>query len=103
MILEDDGVHQYALLLRGRRPALGDTVRIPVLAPISSRQGVLRLVLESTADTVTVGGATRSVWRWQLLAPSGERRTVWADSQDRIFRLRIPARSFDAVRDEIPR
>ncbi|HYW30614.1 MAG TPA: hypothetical protein VE869_03830 [Gemmatimonas sp.] len=103
IVLEDEGVHQYAMLLRPHRPAVGDTLLIPTLTPVGSRQGVMRLVLESTRDTVTVAGTAQEAWRWNATPTPGDQRTIWADPTGRVLRLRIPAQRLEAIRDDVPR
>ncbi|MES2521480.1 MAG: hypothetical protein V4617_02195 [Gemmatimonadota bacterium] len=103
IVLEDHGVHQYALLVRLHRPGVGDTLRIPTLTPIANRQGMIRLVLESVADTVTIAGTACDAWRWQAIPSTGDPRTVWSDPVGRVLRVRIPAQGFEAVRDDVPR
>ena len=103
IVLEEEGVHQYAMLVRSRRMAPGDTLTIPTLTPIENRQGVVRLVLVSPDDTVTIAGSRQPALCWRVLTTAGEARTVWADAQGRVLRLRIPARGFEAIRDDVPR
>ena len=103
IVLEEEGVHQYAMLVRSRRMAPGDTLAIPTLTPIENRQSVVRLVLVSPADTVTIAGSRREALCWRVLTASGETRTVWADAEGRVLRLRVPARGFEAIRDDVPR
>jgi hypothetical protein len=103
IVLEEDGVHQYAMLVRSRRLAPGDTLAIPTLTPIENRQGVARLVLVSAHDTVTIAGSRRDALCWRVLTSMGEARTIWADADGRVLRVRIPARGFEAIRDDIPR
>jgi hypothetical protein len=103
VVLEKDGVHQYAMLVRGRRATVGDTVVIPTLTPIENRQGTVRLVLVSNSDTVTIAGSRREALCWRALITTDDTRTIWADVDGRILRLRIPARGFEALRDDVPR
>jgi hypothetical protein len=103
IVLEHDGVHQYAMLVRGRRASVGDTVVVPTLTPIENRQGTVRLVLVSKTDTVTVAGTTREALCWRAMVGADDLRIIWADADGRILRLRIPARGFEALRDDVPR
>lgn len=103
IVLEADGVHQYVMLVRQRTMNPGDSVRVPTLSPIENRQGAVWLTLESTGDTATVAGVRRSALRWRAVTMSGQARTIWADAEGRILRLRIPAERFEAIRDDIPR
>src|SRR5262245_13316895 len=65
MVLEEDGVLQYALIIRRPLVQVGDSVNIPVLTPIANRQGVVRLALMTTADTVIIAGSRRTARRWR--------------------------------------
>ena len=103
VVVEQDGVVQYALLLRDRPTAAGGGVTLPSLTPIANAQGTVRLVLETGTDTVVVAGAPRQVLRWKVTAIGGDPRLVWTDSQGRLLRLIIPARNLEALRDDIPR
>jgi hypothetical protein len=103
IVLEEEGVHQYAMLVRSRRMTPGDTLTIPTLTPIENRQGVVRLVLVSVNDTVTIAGSRRDARCWRVLTSTGETRTMWADAEGRVLRVRIPSRGFEAIRDDVPR
>lgn len=101
MVLEDNGVLQYALIVR-RPLQVGDSITIPVLTPIANRQGTVHLALQVTSDTVIIAGSHRIARRWRLTTSTGETRFIWADSLGRLLRVQIPARSFDALRDDAP-
>ncbi len=103
IILEDDGLLQYALLVRGRRAEVGVSMSIPILTPTENRQGTVRLVLEAQGDTVVIAGARRAAWRWRAELGSGDLRTVWADADGRLLRVLLPARGLEAIRDDVPR
>ena len=103
MVLEEQGVLQYALLIRHRLLAVGDTLNVPVLTPIANRQGSVQLSLLSTSDTVAIAGSRRAAQRWSVVTQNGEVRYVWADAEGRLLRVQIPSRGFNAVRDDVPR
>jgi hypothetical protein len=103
VILEEDGVVQYALLLRGRQGPVDVGQSIPTLTPTENRQGIVRLVLESQRDTVVIAGAKQPAWRWRAVPVSGDARTVWADADGRVLRVYLAARGLDALRDDVPR
>ncbi len=103
LVIEEDGILQYALVVRRPLPAIGDTIRVPSLTPIANRQGAVRVVLESVADTVDLAGARRAARRWHLLTDANETRLIWADSEGRLLRITIPARGYVATRDDVPR
>ncbi len=103
IILEEDGLLPYALLVRGRRAEVGVGQSIPTLSPSANRQGVVRLVLETVRDTVIIAGARRPAWRWRAVTVSGDARTIWADPDGRLLRILLPARGLEALRDDVPR
>lgn len=103
IVLEQDGIHQYSMLLRNRRLGEGDSLRVPTLAPVENQQGRVVLTLESMADTVTIAGSRRTALRWRATTDAGDARLIWADPEGRILRLRIPSRRFEALRDDVPR
>ncbi len=103
VVLENDGIHQYALLLRNRTLGAGDSLRVATLSPMENRQGRVVLILESLADTVTIAGSRRTARRWRVTTDAGDARLLWADPDGRILRLRIASRHFEALRDDVPR
>ena len=103
VVLEDEGIVQYAVLLRDRTLGEGAGITLPSLTPIANAQGAARLVLETSADTIVVAGARRAARRWRVTASSGDPRLVWADLEGRLLRLTIPARNLEALRDDVPR
>ncbi len=103
VVVEDDGVVQYALLLRDRLLSPGGGITLPSLTPIANSQGAVRLVLETNTDTIAVAGVRREAHRWRVAATSGDVRLIWVDADGRLLRLTIPARNFEALRDDVPR
>ncbi|MCC6245122.1 MAG: hypothetical protein IT353_19920 [Gemmatimonadaceae bacterium] len=102
-VLEEEGLLQYALLVRFPALAVGDSIEVPVLTPIANRQGVVWVSRQSDIDTVIVAGSRRSATRWQVRLPDGGVRLVWADADGRLLRIRIPAKTLEALRDDVPR
>jgi hypothetical protein len=103
LVVEDDGIVQHALLVRRRALQAGAGVTLPSITPVANAQGIVRLVLEAEADTVSIAGARRSARRWRAVTDAGETRIIWADGEGRLLRLTIPARGLDALRDDVPR
>jgi len=103
VVVEDDGIVQYALLVRGRPLAEGAGVTLPSLTPTANSQGVVRVVLEAERDVVIIAGARRTARRYRIVTDAGEARLVWAEVEGLLLRLSIPARGLDAVRDDVPR
>ena len=102
VVIEDDGIVQYALLVRERTVGDGTGITLPSLTPIANNQGTVRLVLEANSDTIVVAGMRRAARRWQVTASGGDLRLVWTDSEGRLLRLTIPARKLEALRDDVP-
>lgn len=103
VVVEDDGVVQYALLVRRRGLAAGTGVTLPSLTPVANAQGAVRVVLEAASDTVVIAGARRVAKRYRIVTATGDVRLVWAEGEGQLLRLSIPARGLDAVRDDVPR
>ena len=103
VVIEDDGIVQYALLVRDRRIGEGDDITLPSLTPIANSQGTVRVALEARADTIIVAGVRREARRWRITADSSDQRVLWADADGRVLRLSIPARNLEALRDDVPR
>ncbi|MCZ8204829.1 hypothetical protein [Gemmatimonas sp.] len=103
VVVEDDGIVQYALLVRGRTLAEGEGLTLPSLTPVANSQGVVRVVLEAAHDVVIIAGARRDARRYRIVTDAGEVRVLWAEADGALLRLRIPARGLDALRDDVPR
>ena len=103
IVLDDEGIMQYALLVRDRRLAVGGGMTIPTVSPIGNRRGIVRLVLESGNDTVSFAGTRRDASRWRAVTVSGDAILIWADGEGRMLRVVIVSRGFEALRDDVPR
>ena len=103
VVVEDDGIVQYALLLRVLGGSASTGLTLPSLTPIANTQGVVRIVPESDADMVTVAGVRLPSRRWRCVTNDGEVRLIWTDREGHLLRLSIPARNLEALRDDVPR
>lgn len=103
LVLEDNGVSQYSLVIRDRQRKRSETASIPILSLGNNLQGVVQLARETMRDTVIIAGTRREATRWSLVSLSGEVRVVWADADGRILRVVIASRGFEAIRDDVPR
>lgn len=103
VVVEDDGVVQYALLVRGRTLRPGAGVTLPSLTPTANSQGAVRVVLEADDDVVVIAGARRVAQRYRIVTSTGEVRLVWAEAGGLLLRLSIPSRGLEALRDDVPR
>ncbi|WP_337171135.1 hypothetical protein [Gemmatimonas aurantiaca] len=103
LVVEDEGLVQHALLVRMPLRVPGEAATRPSLTPAANSQGAVHIVLEATADTVTIAGARRIAQRWRVVTASSEIRMVWADPEGRLLRITIPSRGLEARRDDVPR
>jgi hypothetical protein len=103
VVLEADAVLLHALVIPAAPMAEGEGVTLPSLTPTANAQGTLRVVLETQRDTVLIAGARRAATRWRVVTTAGEVRHLWVDDQRRVLRLAIPARGYEARRDDVPR
>lgn len=103
MVLENEGLLQYALFIRRPLATIDSTVSVNVLTPIANRQSTAHLTLESLTDTVSIAGSRRVAHRWRLRTDTDEIRIIWADADRRLLRITIPSRGLVAIRDDIPR
>lgn len=103
VVVEEDGIVQYALLVRGRMLAEGEGLTLPSLTPVANSQGAMRIVLEAAHDVVVIAGARRDARRYRIVTAAGEVRLLWAEADGALLRVSIPARGVDALRDDVPR
>lgn len=103
VVVEDDGIVQHALLLRGIDPLASVGVTLPSLTPIANTQGVVRIVPEADEDAVAIAGVLVAARRWRCVTNDGEVRLVWTDQEGHLLRLRVPSRNLEALRDDVPR
>ncbi|MCA2983447.1 MAG: hypothetical protein ACK6DR_08740 [Gemmatimonas sp.] len=103
VVVEEDGIVQYALLVRGRMLAEGEGLTLPSLTPVANSQGAVRIVLEAAHDVVIIAGARRDARRYRIVTAAGEVRLLWAEADGALLRVSIPARGVDALRDDVPR
>jgi len=103
IILEPGLYHQYAVILRGRRPEVGRPVEMTVLSLLEFSQQRLNLTLEARDDSVVIAGAPRPAHRWRLGSGSALERTIWTDALGRLLKVRVAALFLEAIRDDLPR
>lgn len=103
LVLEDDGVLLYAMVVRHSALAVADSAMLSVITPVANRQDAMHVTRVSRADTVVIAGSKRPAQQWRVASAANDARFVWTDANGRLLRLHIPARGFDAVRDDIPR
>lgn len=103
VVVEDEGLVQNALLVRTALREPGEAITRPSITLTANSQGPVHVVLESTADTVTIAGSRRMARRWRVVTAASDVRMVWTDPEGRLLRIFVPARDLDARRDDVPR
>ncbi len=103
VVVEEDGLVQHTLLVRGRALTVGGGITLPSLTPVANAQGAVRVVLEAVNDVVVIAGARRAAQRYRIVTASGEVRLVWAERDGQLLRISIPSRGLEAIRDDVPR
>jgi hypothetical protein len=99
-ILVDEGIaHHYYFLVR--RLDSGPA-RVPLLIPRESRQVWAAVAVQGT-ESVTIGGESISARRISVTPEGGAERMLWADSEGRILRVRVPSRQYAAERTAAPK
>ncbi len=99
VIAADAGViHETWFLIR-----FGGRAGVRLLDPRSLR--LRSLAVENVGpDTVTIGFTAIPARRWLVRSASGGtvEREVWVDARGRLLKVRLPAESLEALRDEAP-
>jgi hypothetical protein len=99
-ILADEGIaHHYYFLVRRLE---GSSARVPLLIPRESRQVWANVTVEGT-ETITLGGEGVSARRISVQPAGGAERTIWADAEGRILRVRVASAQYVAERTAAPR
>ncbi len=99
-VLADQGIaHHYYFVVQRLDRGSG---RIPLLIPQENRQVMAQVSVEET-ETVQLGGVAVSTRRISVQPAGGAVRTVWADSEGRIVRVRVPSTQYAAERTAAPR
>jgi hypothetical protein len=99
-VVADEGVaHHYFFVARRVSDEGG---QVPVLIPRRNQQLMAR-VSNRGNESVTVGSGNLPARRLLVTIPGGGERHVWVDTQGRVLRLEIPARSFVAARQAAPK
>lgn len=103
IILEPGFYHQFAIVLLGRVPVVGQSVEMTALSVLDHNQQRLQLILEASDDGVVIGGTRRAAFRWRLEGGIAPTRTIWADSAGRVLKVLVAAQFLEAVRDDVPK
>lgn len=97
VVLDDGVAHQHYFLVS----ATGGDGSVPIIIPRQSRQVSAR-VSDLGAEQITIGGQSVESRRYRVEPQGLAARTIWADSQNRILRLRIPDEDYLAERTTLP-
>jgi hypothetical protein len=99
-VLVDQGIaHHYYFVVQRLG---GESSRLPLLIPQENRQVMAQVSVEGT-ETIQVGGESLSARRILVRPAGGAERTVWADAQGRILRVRVPSSQYVAERMAPPK
>ena len=100
-VLVDQGIaHHYYFVVQ--RLGGGESARLPLLIPQENRQVMAQVSVDGT-ETIQVGGESLSARRILVRPAGGAERTVWADAQGRILRVRVPSSQYVAERMAPPK
>lgn len=96
-IVLDEGIaHHYFFL--AQRTHQG---RVPVIVPRENRQ-VIAAVSSRGEESVQVGGRAAQLFHLVVQPQGGDEHHVWVDALNRVVRVQIPARGYEAVRTTLP-
>ena len=97
-IVLDDGVAHHFYFLAQRTHA----GRVAVIIPRESRH-VMASVTNRGEETVQVAGQSAHLFHLVVQPQGGVQADVWVDALNRVIKVEIPARQYQAVRTELPR
>lgn len=96
VILDDNVIHHYELVVQRFRRTSGDKQTFSAFVPQEALPGSLA-VEDVGQEQVEVGGQRRTL-RHLVISTELARIDLWADSEDRVQRVSIPAADIEAVR-----
>ena len=97
LVLDEGVAHHYYFL--AQRSHSG---RVPILIPRENRQ-VVATVTSRGEESVQIGGRTASLFHLVVQPQGLDERHVWVDALNRVVKVEIPGRGYQAVRTELPR
>lgn len=96
-IVLDDGIaHHYYFLAQRLHSG-----RVAVIVPRENHQ-VIATVADRGEESVSIGDATARLFHL-VVQVGGEERHVWVDALNRVIKVEIPSRGYQAVRTALPR
>lgn len=96
VVLDEWVAHHYYFL--ATRTHAG---RVPVIVPRENRQ-VMATVTSRGEEPVQVAGRTVSLFHLAVQPAGGDAADVWVDDLNRVVKVEIPARRYQAVRVALP-
>jgi hypothetical protein len=97
-VVLDEGVAHHYYFLATRTHA----GRVPVIVPRENRQ-VMATVTSRGEEPVQVGGRSVRLFHLNVQPQGGDPADVWVDDLNRVIKVEIPARHYQALRTELPR
>jgi hypothetical protein len=97
LVLDEGVAHHYYFLAQRLHNG-----RVPVIVPRENRQ-VIATVSSRGEETVQVGGASARLFHLVVQPQGGEEHHVWVDDLNRVIRVHVPSRQYEAVRTALPR
>ena len=97
-VVLDEGVAHHYYFLATRTHA----GRVPVIVPRENRQ-VMAIVTSRGEEAVQVAGRSVRLFHLTVQPQGGDAAEVWVDDLNRVIRVDIPARHYQAVRTALPR
>ncbi|HEX8691659.1 MAG TPA: hypothetical protein VF746_04515 [Longimicrobium sp.] len=97
VVLDEGVAHLYYFLAQRLHSG-----RVPVIVPRENRQ-VMATVADRGQETVQVGDRSARLFHLVVQLQDGGEHHVWVDALNRVVKVEIPARGYQAVRTELPR
>ncbi|HYJ80628.1 MAG TPA: hypothetical protein VEW03_13530 [Longimicrobiaceae bacterium] len=96
VVLDDGVAHHYYFLAQRLHSG-----RVPVIVPSENRQ-VIATVVDRGEEVVQVGGRSARLFHLVVRPQGGDEQHVWVDALNRVIKVEIPARGYQAVRTALP-
>ncbi len=97
LVLDDGVAHHYYFLAQRLKNGT-----VPVIVPRENRQ-VIATVTSRGEERLTIEGTPVDLFHLVVQLPGSGERHVWVDALNRVIRVQIPDRGYEAVRTAVPR
>ncbi|HEX7243265.1 MAG TPA: hypothetical protein VF263_23485, partial [Longimicrobiaceae bacterium] len=97
LVLDDGVAHHYYFLAQRLKNGT-----VPVIVPRENRQ-VIATVTSRGEERLTIEGTPVDLFHLVVQLPGSGERHVWVDALNRVIRVHIPDRGYEAVRTAVPR